>query len=124
MSVAEVSVLDALGYTVLDEVGVISCSLNALVDQCCNGVFPAFLNLDIEGLDIQVLQHARFNTRPHVICVETRPKDSAVMEHLMQGKGFKLYCRMGENHIYVQAGLEHYIDSGELRDLAKESSDG
>ncbi len=82
-------------------------TLDHTVAEFCNGKYPQLLLLDIEGFDYDVLSGAEFHgvrqasRSPVVICVETRPSDTARMRDMLNGKGYALYCRMGENLFFV-----------------------
>lgn len=79
-------------------------TLADIIEHACKGVFPNFLNLDIEGYDYGVLDSYDFNfdNSPDVICVEVRNKDIHRMCTLMEVKGFSRYLRIGENEIFIQ----------------------
>lgn len=78
-------------------------SVNRIVERFCGGVWPAFLSVDIEGLDHAVLESADFSaSAPMVICVETRRHETEARRALLEQKGFFLYCRMGENLFFVR----------------------
>ncbi len=79
-------------------------TVNEIVREHCHGIWPNFLNVDIEELDYDVLASAEFtpDNKPDVICVETRPgKPSWDMTTLVCGKGYEIYCRMGANLFFV-----------------------
>lgn len=77
-------------------------TLNTLVGTVCKGVFPDFLNIDIEGLDYDVLATTSFfKSAPKIICVEARRNGAQGMKEMLHRKDFRVYCRMGENLIFV-----------------------
>jgi FkbM family methyltransferase len=77
-------------------------TLNQIVDEYCGGQFPEFLNCDLEGLDYDVLRTADFeNSRPIVICVESRVDCIDSMTTMMYRQGYEPYARLGENVIFV-----------------------
>jgi FkbM family methyltransferase len=89
-------------HTVRKETVLPVTTLDKLVDDYCSGNYPHLLSIDVEGLDYDVLNHANFlQSSPVVVCVETRLKDSAKMQKMMNGKGYVFYVRMGENMIFV-----------------------
>jgi hypothetical protein len=46
-------------------------TIENILNQYCNNVFPDFLNLDVEGLDFEILKSIDFSkSLPKVICVE------------------------------------------------------
>ncbi len=82
---------------------VATLTLTAILNRYCNGKFPSFLNIDIEGLDFEILDNFDFlRNYPTIICVETRLKKSREMTQLMARKGFNPFARLGENIIYVE----------------------
>jgi FkbM family methyltransferase len=95
--------LNEVAATVKRKIMVEVKTLDQIVDQYCGNVYPDLLNCDIEGLDYEVLECARFHrTMPLVVCVETRRDDTKRMVDMMKFKGFFMYCRMGENVFFVR----------------------
>ncbi len=46
-------------------------TLNEVITKYCNGIFPDFLSIDVEGLDLEILKTINFdNNSPKIICVE------------------------------------------------------
>lgn len=46
-------------------------TLNEVISKYCNGIFPDFLSIDVEGLDFEILKTINFdNNSPKIICVE------------------------------------------------------
>lgn len=77
--------------------------VNALVDKYCGGIWPAFLNTDIEGWDYSVLEAANFtDTWPQIICAEVHSGVGDKMKRMLSAKGYFCYCRMGENLIFAR----------------------
>ena len=78
-------------------------TLNSVVDQYCDGVFPHLLSCDIEGLDFDILHKCDFSKNsPVIICVETRINQTHQMSEMLREKGYSPYCRMGENILFVK----------------------
>ncbi len=74
-----------------------------VVNHCANAVWPTFLSCDIEGLDFEVLRSANFTTsKPMVICVESRRDDDRI-PLLLNERDYGIYCRMGDNLIFVRS---------------------
>lgn len=90
---------------IIQNIKLISCmTLNQIVDTYCKGIFPNFLNCDLEGLDFDILASADFSKRrPKVICVEVREIDTRKTCMMMEANGYYPYCRMGENIIYTSS---------------------
>lgn len=89
------------------EIRVQTKSLDQIVFEHCEGKFPDFLNCDIEGLDVSVLESSRLiaklSSAPMVICVECHTaEDRQQMKRVLFNRGFVLHCRMLENLIFVR----------------------
>lgn len=81
-------------------------TIATVIDRVCGGIFPPLLSCDLEGLDYSVLAATEFQEmRPAIICVETRPADTLKMQALLSRKKYILYCRCGENLIFVREAL-------------------
>lgn len=77
-------------------------TLDSIVKVFCKGKYPELLSCDIEGLDFDVLKTADFEESfPIVIVVETRKEQTYVMRDMLRKKGYFLYCRTGENLIFI-----------------------
>ncbi len=78
-------------------------TLNHIVDQHCDGQFPDFLSMDIEGMDFPVLEGADFSkSSPKVVCVESSPKDVTKFVSMMGQKGFIPVCRLSVDIIFLK----------------------
>ena len=88
-------------------------TLPAIVKNYLGGVYPDFLSCDIEGLDFDVLSqlpgHTDEQDGPKLVCVETRREDTRKMVHMMLGKSYSLYCRMGENLFFVRDDYQQAV---------------
>lgn len=82
-----------------------------IVKEYLHGEYPHFLNIDIEGLEYEVLASCDFEAgkNPLVICVETRSGNMGKMSSLLFDKGFSPYCRMRGNFIYIRNELRKEI---------------
>lgn len=83
-------------------------SINSLVAQHCQKT-PDFLNLDVEGLDYEIIKSIDFDKfRPIVICVETmsysenasETKLNKILDHLIQNN-YMIYADTYINTIFV-----------------------
>ena len=79
----------------------ISCySLDTIVRKFCNGNFPDFFDLDIEGMDDAVIASYDFSQNgPKVICVETHSED--VINQLVK-QGYNLALETIHNSIFIK----------------------
>lgn len=98
--------LTGCGLEVNKTIEVEVIEINDLVTKYCGGVWPQFLNTDIEGWDYAVLKKAKFDefstNAPLIVCCEVHPKDGGKFQLLMHRKGYFCVCRMGENMIFAR----------------------
>ena len=96
-------------FKILKKLPIKVLSLKTLVNINCKGIFPDFLNLDVEGLDEQIIRSIDFeNSRPTVICLETISysetgngiKSSEIIKFIEQ-KGYMVYADTYINTIFV-----------------------
>jgi FkbM family methyltransferase len=89
------------------------CNINSIIDDYCNGSFPDFLSLDVEGLDFEIIKSIDFNkSSPKVICVETISfstsgqgiKDKKMIDYIIS-QGYMLYADTNINTIFVKDKL-------------------
>jgi len=70
-------------------------------------MWPDFLSIDIEGLDLAVLKTATWSpdNRPKLICAEVRRNETGeFVEHLMK-RGYAPIIRMGENILFADINM-------------------
>lgn len=85
-------------------------TLNQVVDSYCGGVFPDFLNMDIEGLDFDVLASADFSrNQPKIVCVEVRNEQSQKFKDMMRDKGYFCVARLWANLVFVRLDYEGLV---------------
>lgn len=80
-----------------------------IIAEYCNNVFPDFLNLDIEGLDEEVIASIDFKSSiPTVICLETisysetgRGEKNEKVISLLKERGYMVYADTFINTIFV-----------------------
>jgi FkbM family methyltransferase len=78
-------------------------TLQDIVDEYCTNGFPDFLDVDIEGLDYDVLCSYDFAVNgPKVVCVEVRHDMIESFDALFSKYGYFKFCRIGENNIYIR----------------------
>ena len=81
-------------------------TLTDIINEHWNGKYPDYIDIDIEGLDYEVLQSCDFSGEtPYVICVEIDKVDVSGMNAMLAEKGFVPYCRMISNMIYVRKNI-------------------
>jgi len=83
-------------------------TLNGIIKKFCDGVFPDFLDLDIEGMDEAVIASYDFsNNGPKVICVETHSTE-VTRQLISQGYEYRFSTR--HNTIYSRSDFSSEID--------------
>src|SRR5690606_22126594 len=117
----DVPALNTFSYSATEEyireghkmVGEIVLPLITMADisrQHFAGMWPDFLSLDVEGMDLEILQTLPYDCdQLHVICVETisysrdrsREKDKGTAA-LLESKGYLLYADTHINSIFVK----------------------
>jgi FkbM family methyltransferase len=94
-------------FQITETISVPVVTIDAVVTQYFNGVFPDFLSIDVEGLDEPVLRSINYEkSAPKVICVETVGPDGARTDGSLKAflleKGYFPLMRSGGNTIFVQ----------------------
>jgi FkbM family methyltransferase len=80
-------------------------TLNRVVDEYCGGIFPDFLDIDIEGMDAEVLRSCDFSeSSPMLILVEgiISVFNQILMNKECEGGGYTPYCRISCNTVYLR----------------------
>lgn len=78
-------------------------SLKDIIDTYCDGVFPDYFDLDVEGLDDEVIASYDFTQNgPKIICVESHSEP--VCEQLLS-QGYVRYFSTVHNVIYVKSDM-------------------
>lgn len=83
-------------------------TLNEIVNMYCDGIFPELLDIDIEGLDEEVLEKTDFSkSSPLVICAEgsTIHLNRILGNKECEAGGYIPYCRIESNTIYVRKDI-------------------
>lgn len=84
-------------------------NINTVVANYCNGIFPHFLNIDVEGLDELIINAIDFTkSKPTVICLETISysetghgvKNNAIIAYL-KTKGYMVFADTYINTLFV-----------------------
>jgi FkbM family methyltransferase len=107
----EVDKILATGKYFVDKVVKIKLiSINRILDKYCDGKFPDFLSLDVEGIDFEIVKSIDFDRHwPKVICVEAAEYsargDGARKNDLINfivSKGYTEYANTNLNAILVK----------------------
>jgi hypothetical protein len=92
-------------FSIRDIVDVRAVTINDIVNDYCSGVFPDFLSVDVEGLELEILKAAEFkNSRPSVVCCEfINSYGSLFSDHdsFFRDLNYFRYATIGPNSIYV-----------------------
>jgi FkbM family methyltransferase len=97
------------GYRVIREDIVKVKSINEIISEYNDGIFPDILSLDAEGFDYDILNSIDFNkSKPKLICVETISfsvqgagvKDQKLID-FVKSKGYMFYADTNINSIFV-----------------------
>ncbi len=100
--------VDKHGFRVEKAIDVEVMSLKTIISKYCDDIFPDFLSLDAEGLDMEILKTIDYDkSYPKVICVETMEyatdfsgkKDQEIIDFLC-GKGYRVYADTYINTIF------------------------
>lgn len=88
--------------------------LNEIVSQNAAGVFPDFLTIDVEGLDLPIIEAADFSrSKPKIICIEVDNAKGAASKSaihaLLEEKGYICVMRAVSNLIFVEASLKKLL---------------
>ena len=93
-------------------------TLDEVIEKYCEGVFPDYLDCDIEGLDYKVLDQYDLKANgPKVVCVEVRIDDCHRFDSMMQVKNYFRFCRIGENNIYVMSKYAEVLIHSDVNGL-------
>jgi FkbM family methyltransferase len=85
-------------------------TVSKILDKYCNGMFPDFMSLDVEGFDFQIIQSIDFEKScPKIICVEaaeysplgTGARRNDLIDFLVS-KGYYEYANTNLNAIMVK----------------------
>lgn len=81
-------------------------TLEDIISKYCNGIFPDFMSMDVEGLDYQILSSIDFErSAPKIIDVEVEYSvgdTSDKIRKLLEEKGYFAYIRAGVNVIFIR----------------------
>lgn len=95
------------GHQLIREESVDVISLDDLIDQQFDGVGPTIMNLDIEGIEYDVMSSFSYAGRsPYIICAETigyvSQKHNESLIELITGNGYQVLARTPINTIFVR----------------------
>ncbi|MFZ5570636.1 MAG: FkbM family methyltransferase [Thermodesulfobacteriota bacterium] len=95
---------------ILRKIKIKTISLSTILNNYCRGIFPDFLSLDVEGLELDILKAIDFcKCFPKVICIETltysenksEKKEEDIINYIKEN-GFLLYADTYINSIFVK----------------------
>jgi FkbM family methyltransferase len=106
----ECDFLVSTGKTLKKTEKVFVTTIDNILNKYCNGTFPDFLSLDVEGLDFEILKSINFEKSfPKVICVEAAEyspigagkKKTELIDYIIE-KGYYEYSSTNLNSILVK----------------------
>ena len=78
-------------------------TLNSIIQEYANGIYPDFLQIDIEGYDYAVLEASDFSkSSPMVICAEAGDWNINEMNEMLWKKGYFPFHRSKGNVVYIR----------------------
>jgi FkbM family methyltransferase len=87
-------------------------TLDSIVEEYAGGVYPEYLDVDVEGLDFEVLSACHFSAdTPYIICAEIKEPYCTLrqMSEMLLHKGYALYFVSGDDAIYLKQGLKQRL---------------
>jgi FkbM family methyltransferase len=101
------------GHHIVGQIAIPIITLQDILDNYCEGVFPDFLSVDIEGFDELVVAYVgQHENAPKVICIETMSYSRGGQGHknelliqALRARGYLLYADTYINSIFVQENL-------------------
>lgn len=109
----EADALEEMGKKISKKLQLKTETIQKIIDKYCNGIFPDFLSIDIEGMEYAIIKSiGSMNSQPKVICVETAlyspigagAKRSDLMK-LIESFGYIIYADTNLNSIYVKSNF-------------------
>jgi FkbM family methyltransferase len=106
----EASKLKKLGHTIIDKIQIQTKTINNIIEEYNNGIYPDFVTIDVEGFDEQIICSMNLEkSRPKVICLETveytidgtGKKRDALIQNVIS-KGYTVYADTNINTIFVE----------------------
>lgn len=96
-------------FKIVNRIPIKVYSIHTILNKYCNGIFPDFLNVDVEGLDDSIIRSIDFEkTKPSVICLETISysekgdgKKNIELINFLENKEYMVYADTYINTIFV-----------------------
>lgn len=100
-------------FRILDVIKVPTDKLSNVINKYCDGRFPDFLTIDVEGIEMEILEDIDYDKEyPKVICCETisySDSGNGIKEeeiiNFLKNKGYMLYADTYINSIFVREDL-------------------
>jgi FkbM family methyltransferase len=94
-------------FSIQSEIAIETVTVNDIVRDYCNGQFPDFLTIDVEGLDNAILKSIDFKKHaPKIICVEVVSGNnsdySLETKEILAQNGFTPYFRAVSNIFFIK----------------------
>ncbi|MCL2226757.1 MAG: FkbM family methyltransferase, partial [Oscillospiraceae bacterium] len=111
-SIKQAKLLEQSGRKVDKVVDIEVRTLDSIIDEYANGVYPDYLDIDVEGLDYEVLKSCNFSeSTPMIICCEVKDSHHTLpeMTAMLEEKGYELYVVLSDDAIYLKKGLKEKL---------------
>ncbi len=91
-------------YAPIDEQNVNTVTIDKIVSQYCEGIYPDFLNLNVGGNEYEILSSSDliYSNGPSIVDVEIDKDQHEELEKMMQENGYFFFIRLGVNDIYIR----------------------
>ena len=94
------------GHNLIKTLEIPVMTLTEIINTYSNGIYPDFLDIDIEDMDYDVLCSCDFSSSsPMVLCVEVDSNGGKKMSEMLDAKGFVPFHRTWRNVIYLRKDL-------------------
>lgn len=97
-------------YAIASEIDVPMTTVTELITEHAGGEFPDLLNVDAEGLDVEILSSVDWgsSSTPKVVCAEAFTADRSIakeLKELLDGAGYFLHSWAVNNMIFARDDL-------------------
>ena len=101
---AESFIKEQPNFGPIDEQSVNTVTIDQLVIDLSDGIFPDFLNLNVGGNEIDILESSSliYSNGPAIIDVEVDINQHEKLRNLMEENDYKFFIRVGVNDIYIR----------------------
>lgn len=99
-------------FAVQDAISVDMIGINEIIQEYCDGVWPDYLDIDVEGMDYEVLSDAVFKEGegPKIIGTEISVRTKEEYDQMLKEKGYSEFCQIGPDTIYVRNDMMKFLN--------------